>query len=208
IVAIGDVHGEASGFKQILRNAGIIPGDECTWAAQPGKGTLLVQMGDIVDRGPDALGAWECVKSLQANAPENSAVVRLVGNHELWWLNGQVHDRNKKSDTKMVVSQIINELRSSIMEGTVQAAFNKALHGINLLFVHAGFRKKFVDTVLPANFQGNEAKFLAQYTNKMLTKETTKCDESNAIYCSIRGDIFDAGPERGGRSIGGPFWTD
>lgn len=94
------------------------------------------------------------------------------------------------------------------MEGTVQAAFNKALHGINLLFVHAGFRKKFVDTVLPANFQGNEAKFLAQYTNKMLTKETTKCDESNAIYCSIRGDIFDAGPERGGRSIGGPFWTD
>lgn len=81
IVAIGDVHGEASGFKQILRNAGIIPGDECTWAAQPGKGTLLVQMGDIVDRGPDALGAWECVKSLQANAPENSAVVRLVGNH-------------------------------------------------------------------------------------------------------------------------------
>ena len=107
-----------------------------------------------------------------------------------------------------MVSQIINELRTSIIEGNVQAAFAKTLHGINLLFVHAGFRQKFIDTILPVNFQGNEAKFLAQHANKMLTKETVKCDESNSIYCSIRGDIFDAGPERGGRSIGGPFWTD
>lgn len=106
------------------------------------------------------------------------------------------------------MSQIINELRSSIVEGAVQAAYHKALHGVNLLFVHAGFRQKFVDTILPTNFQGNEAKFLAQYTNKQLIKEATLCEESGANYCNVKGDVFDAGPERGGRSIGGPFWTD
>lgn len=127
---------------------------------------------------------------------------------ELWWLNGQVHDRNKISDTKLVVTQIIHELRSSILEGTVQAAFNKAMHGINLLFVHAGFRQKFIDTILPVGFQGNEGKFLAQYANKALKRETAACEDANLNFCQIRGEIFDAGPERGGRSIGGPFWTD
>lgn len=81
IVVIGDVHGESEGFKQILRSANIIEHDTCVWKPQGEKGTLLVQVGDIVDRGPDAIGAWECVKSLQKNAPEGSSVVRLVGNH-------------------------------------------------------------------------------------------------------------------------------
>lgn len=81
IVAIGDIHGEADGFKNILRSAGIIAENECVWVPQDGKGTLLIQVGDIVDRGPNALAAWECIKSLQAGAPEGSSVVRLVGNH-------------------------------------------------------------------------------------------------------------------------------
>lgn len=127
---------------------------------------------------------------------------------ELWWLNGQIHDRNKKSDTKMVVSQIIEELKSSIIEGTVKAAHSITLHGVDLMFVHAGYRKKFVERVLPKNFKGNEAEALVKHANDVLHKEVVKCAQSDSIYCRIVGETFDAGPERGGRSIGGPFWTD
>lgn len=84
IVVIGDVHGESVGFKQNLYSAGII-GDPaqsiCEWVPQAAPGTVLIQVGDIVDRGPDAIGAWNCIKALQHSAPDGSSVIRLVGNH-------------------------------------------------------------------------------------------------------------------------------
>ena len=56
-------------------------------------------MGDIVDRGPLATEAYACLQHLQATAPAGCKVVRLLGNHELWWLEGAVHMRNEEADT-------------------------------------------------------------------------------------------------------------
>lgn len=80
IIAIGDIHGSYDGLLQDLFAANITTSTEgCDWKRQDVP-TLLVQMGDMVDRGPGALESLECLRHLQATAADfNSKVVRLLG---------------------------------------------------------------------------------------------------------------------------------
>jgi hypothetical protein len=51
IIAIGDVHGSHDGLIEILSHAGLLLGDgSCKWKTSV-TSTLVIQMGDIVDRG-------------------------------------------------------------------------------------------------------------------------------------------------------------
>ena len=50
IVAVADIHGDFNHFVEILRGTELIDAD-MNWK---GGKTHLVQMGDVVDRGPDA----------------------------------------------------------------------------------------------------------------------------------------------------------
>ena len=44
--------------------------------------TLLVQMGDIVDRGNGSFEAWNCLRHLQSTASQyNAQVIRLIGSN-------------------------------------------------------------------------------------------------------------------------------
>ena len=84
VIAIGDVHGSYTGLLDLLYNANItVSRDQCNWREQGDKsdqGVILVQVGDIVDRGPQAWEAFACLRSLQKQAPlYNSKVVRLIG---------------------------------------------------------------------------------------------------------------------------------
>lgn len=72
IVAIGDIHGRSDLFDALLDDA----------AAAPAEGTRrLVLLGDLIDRGPDLLGALQ----LAAEAGERigARTVPLMGNHEI-----------------------------------------------------------------------------------------------------------------------------
>ncbi|MBT8427928.1 MAG: hypothetical protein KJO02_07850, partial [Erythrobacter sp.] len=51
IVAIGDLHGDYEAYHDIALTAGMIDEDG-DWA---GGDTVLVQLGDVTDRGPDSL---------------------------------------------------------------------------------------------------------------------------------------------------------
>jgi len=80
VIVIGDVHGASSGFLALLHKSNItISLESCEWRSQQREGTLLVQVGDIVDRGPGALQAWTCLEHLQRTAPVGSNVIRLIG---------------------------------------------------------------------------------------------------------------------------------
>ena len=99
LVVIGDVHGSLSGLSTILYHANItVSKDACDW--NPASiNTVVIQVGDIVDRGPAALESWQCLERLQQeNVPKGSKVVRMIGNHELWWLEGRFHHRNPKTE--------------------------------------------------------------------------------------------------------------
>jgi hypothetical protein len=80
IVAIGDVHGAHERLVAILRAAGIVDA-RLRWSA--GK-THLVQLGDIVDRGPDSRKAIDLLQKLEKDAARaGGAVHALLGNHEV-----------------------------------------------------------------------------------------------------------------------------
>lgn len=79
IVAVGDLHGDYSVWRDIAGAAGIV-GAKGQWT---GGRTTLVQLGDVVDRGPDSLKIIRDLMRLQKEAPKQGGrVIVLVGNHE------------------------------------------------------------------------------------------------------------------------------
>ena len=166
-------------------------------------------MGDIVDRGSGATESWECLQYLQDTAPAGSSVIRLVGNHELWWLEGTLHMRNKNADTKEKVAKLVGSLKDSISSGIVRAGYHRTVHGEELLFIHAGYRKKMKSRVLKDKIStASEAAYLVNFADNALQSEVRKCLGQGTFCPEFKNELFGAGPERGGKAIGGPFWTD
>ena len=87
IVAIGDVHGELTDFDTILRQTGII-NDQHKWI---GGGTILVQVGDVVDRGPKSRECLDLVMALERQARgQKGKVIAVLGNHEVMAMTGDL----------------------------------------------------------------------------------------------------------------------
>ena len=79
IVAVGDLHGDCSAWRDIARAAGLVDARN-RWI---GGRTTLVQDGDVADRGPDTLKIIRDLQRLQREAPRaGGRVVTMVGNHE------------------------------------------------------------------------------------------------------------------------------
>ncbi|OGH01128.1 MAG: hypothetical protein A2600_13310 [Candidatus Lambdaproteobacteria bacterium RIFOXYD1_FULL_56_27] len=63
-ILVGDVHGCAEELSLLAQKVGYKPGQD-----------EMILVGDLVNRGPDSLGAWELFQDLKARS--------VVGNHEL-----------------------------------------------------------------------------------------------------------------------------
>jgi hypothetical protein len=84
IVAVGDVHGAFDSFVAILREAKLID-DRRRWT---GGRAILVQTGDVLDRGPDSKQAIDLLRSLERDAARAGGQVHaLLGNHEVMRLS-------------------------------------------------------------------------------------------------------------------------
>ena len=92
IVAIGDLHGDHGAFRAIVEAAGLV-GPDGAWI---GDNAILVQTGDVPDRGPDSLLILRDLMRLQGEAAASGGrVVALIGNHEAMNVIGDlryVHD--------------------------------------------------------------------------------------------------------------------
>lgn len=87
IVAIGDVHGDLAATKRALRLAGLIDAQD-RWS---GGATVLVQTGDLLDRGDDEPEILELFWRLQKEAPSTGGRVELLlGNHEVMNVQGDL----------------------------------------------------------------------------------------------------------------------
>lgn len=87
IVAIGDVHGAYDRFVEILAASGLLDKQQ-RWI---GGRTHLVQLGDVVDRGPDSARALDLLKRLEKDAARaGGAVHPLLGNHEVMRVLGDL----------------------------------------------------------------------------------------------------------------------
>ena len=79
VVAVGDLHGDYDAWEAIALAAGLVDA-RGHWA---GGSTVLVQLGDVVDRGPDSLKIIRQLMKLQREARgKGGQVIALVGNHE------------------------------------------------------------------------------------------------------------------------------
>ena len=94
LVAIGDVHGDFEQLLNALTLAGVVAeavddddddeagGRSFVWV---GGTTILVQIGDVLDRGPNELPCWQLLAELARQAKASGGrVISLYGNHELW----------------------------------------------------------------------------------------------------------------------------
>lgn len=81
VVAVADLHGDYDRFVFILTQPGVgVLDAELHWVA--GK-THLVQLGDIMDRGPDARKIFDLLIRLEKEAAAVGGMVHvLIGNHE------------------------------------------------------------------------------------------------------------------------------
>lgn len=111
IVAVGDVHGDVAAFEGILRQAGLLD-DGGRWS---GGGATLVQVGDILDRGPSPRGAMDLLMRLQAeSAAVGGRVIAMLGNHET---------ANLLGDLRYVTPENFREYADDRSERRRRAAF-------------------------------------------------------------------------------------
>lgn len=116
VVAVGDVHGDYEQFLRILSDAGVID-DQSRWIA--GK-THLVQLGDVVDRGPDSAQAMDLLMSLQKQARKAGGRVHaLVGNHEAMNIIGDLRYVHP-GEYAAFVSPGSRRLQTSLYQQTVR----------------------------------------------------------------------------------------
>lgn len=71
VAVIGDVHGQTTKLRQIIRQLEHVPGIQDRW---------IVFIGDLVDRGPDTKGTLDMYCDLES---QHDKVAWVCGNHEL-----------------------------------------------------------------------------------------------------------------------------
>ncbi|KAK9280335.1 hypothetical protein L1049_014023 [Liquidambar formosana] len=87
IVAVGDLHGDLDQARRALEMAGVLSSDgQDEWT---GGETVLVQLGDILDRGEDEIAILSLLRSLDIQAKaKGGAVFQVNGNHETMNVEG------------------------------------------------------------------------------------------------------------------------
>ena len=79
VAVIGDVHGQLTALRELLVSLGA---DENT--CELPHDLVIVQVGDLVHKGPDAPGVMDLVQQISDRQP--AQWVQLVGNHEALYL--------------------------------------------------------------------------------------------------------------------------
>jgi hypothetical protein len=87
VVAVGDIHGDFDDCVAILKQAGLIDAN-LRWS---GGDAILVQTGDMTDRGPRVRAVLDLLMGLQKEAPrQKGQVTVLMGNHEAMNIMGDL----------------------------------------------------------------------------------------------------------------------
>ena len=190
LIAVGDVHGQFEGLVKILRKAGIIDAEH-NWC---GGHNRLLQIGDILDRGPFSLKVDALLDKLQTQAlMAGGEVIRLVGNHELEIMmeNYLISEFQREQ-----AIQIRSKLIGQVLSGDLKAAYAYK----DFLFTHAGVTQKLY-RVFKLQLEDANASNMAILIN-LIFKESIKHSFFKHPIFNI--SVSRRGPDR----FGGIFWED
>lgn len=141
IVAVGDVHGAFDKFVTILREAKLIDSRN-RWA---GGRAVLVQTGDISDRGPDSRKAYDLLRKLSDEAAKAGGRVHpLLGNHEAMRLMGVYRDVGP-GEFKAFRTPDSEDLRNRYLDLLVEDNAKRA-KAAGTEFDAGAYRKTFLDS--------------------------------------------------------------
>jgi len=113
IVAVGDVHGAYDQLVDILRTAGLLDA-RMRWS---GRRTHLVQLGDVVDRGPDSRKVLDLLRRIEGDARRAGGAVHvLLGNHEVMRMLGDFR-YTVPGEYKAFTTGESEELRQAFLDG-------------------------------------------------------------------------------------------
>jgi hypothetical protein len=138
IVAVGDVHGAYDRFVTILEAARVIDGRQ-RWI---GGGTVLVQTGDVVDRGTDSRRVLDLLRKLEGEAERaGGRVLPLVGNHEVMGMLGDLRyvSAGEYESFRTADSEAVRERVSAAVAARAESAARSAGEP----FDRAAFRSQF-----------------------------------------------------------------
>ncbi len=190
LIAVGDVHGHWEGLVKILRRAKLIDANH-NWC---GGHNRLVQIGDILDRGPFSLKVDALLDKLQPQAEaDGGEVVRLVGNHELeLMMENYLISEFQRPQAEQIREKMIGQ----VLSGNLKAAY--AYKGF--LFTHAGVTRKLL-RIFKLQLDDLNAANLAMLMNMIFKESITHSFFKHPIF-NI--SISRHGPDR----FGGIFWED
>ena len=143
IVAVGDLHADFEQASRVLHAVGVI--DEANhWT---GGRTVLVQTGDVMDRGADSHRIIRFLAALQIEAREAGGdVVPLLGNHEVMNLRGDWR-YVEPSDIAQYGGHA--ERRRALAPDGLDGRFLRSLDTVaridGTIFVHGGIHPDFAD---------------------------------------------------------------
>lgn len=87
LISIPDVHGDYDGLVKVLRHLKIISDHDTNWV---GGNAVIVQTGDLLDRGPKEVEILRLLGKLKIQAQKQGGeVVLIMGNHELLNIMGE-----------------------------------------------------------------------------------------------------------------------
>lgn len=169
IEIIGDVHGMTADFQNIINKA-------------QKNNHMIIQLGDIVDYGPDSVGCIELMHKLVMHGK----AIFIIGNHERKfekYIQQKKEGRIKvqiKGGLVATVEQFdgLGETRRELIENKFLALMNYSRHHVmvdDYMFVHAGVSKKMWDT----------------YQNRLVGFE-----ENRAVFGEVDGFREDGYPNR------------
>ena len=167
-VTLGDIHGDLGALGRMLKLAGVISKSvpvtaenvqEIEWT---GGGTIIVQLGDILDRGITELSCWKLLTSLGRQAGglgEGGGVNLLFGNHEIlnmlevWNYVAPGGDNEfdaefgggvlqRQADGTSGTRSLAMKPGTGLLVSPMLSSFNLALHVGSTIFVHGGLTSK------------------------------------------------------------------
>lgn len=166
MVAIGDMHGDLAAARAALRTAGAIDAND-KWI---GGDLVVVQTGDILDRGDDEQAILDLLFELEGQAKAaGGALIMLLGNHELMNAAGDFRyvTRGGMSDFNGVPGvdpnawpQVPEAARARFAALAPGGLYAKKLAAHNVIaivgdtvFSHAGVLDEWVTQVDPVNIE-------------------------------------------------------
>lgn len=147
LVAVADLHGDLGATLRVLQLARVVD----TQGAWAGGDAVLVQTGDIVDRGGEAKQIYELFMRLAREAPlVGGEVHNLLGNHDAMNILGDVRYVNQTDYAHFGGPKARARAFSPAGElGQWLRSLPVAVHLGDTVFVHAGITKEWAAKGIP-----------------------------------------------------------